>query len=197
MKTALKAGALTFAMLPGVGILASGLGVPPEQGMKLIFAGVIEAFGVLSLVILAVNQMWIRGLSPRTITVASSGIAVVAFFLLVAYLGCYQYCVVTLDPRGTVYFPLWNGGDLASLVSDAGGRAAAIDKWGRYAVYEAVKGMGEYPAIITDAVLLVLYAGFFTSLTWAFGLLATHEEPKAAAPGAAPAQEGTAPPASS
>ncbi len=88
---------------------------------------------------------------------------------------------MTLDPRGTVYFPLWNAGDLAKIVSDAGGRAAAIDNWGRYAVYEAVKGMGEYPAIVTDAVLLLIYAGFFTSLTWAFGLLATHEEPVAEA----------------
>ena len=45
--------------------------------------------------------------------------------------------------------------------------------------------MGEYPAIVTDAVLLLIYAGFFTSLTWAFGLLATHEEPVAEAQAAA------------
>ena len=90
------------------------------RSMNLIFGGVIEAFGVLSLLLLAVNRVWIRGLSQRTITIASTAIAVFAFCLLVAYLGCYQYCVVTLDPRGTVYFPLWNAGDLAKIVSDAG-----------------------------------------------------------------------------
>ncbi len=58
-----------------------GLGVPPEQGMNLIFGGVIEAFGVLSLLLLAVNRVWIRGLSQRTVTIASTAIAVFAFCL--------------------------------------------------------------------------------------------------------------------
>ena len=176
MNKALKAAAGIFAILPGLAVLQGGLGVPPEQGMKLIFGGTIEAFGVLSLLLVAINGAWIRSLSRRVVTIATIIIGVLGFALLLAYIGCYQYCVVTVDPRGTVYFPLWNGGDLARMVSDTGSRSAAIEKYGRYAVYEAAKGMGELPAVETNAVLLLLYTGVFTSLTWAFGLPAKHEE---------------------
>ena len=182
MKAVLKAAAAIFAVLPGLGVLQSGLGVPPEDGMKLIFGGVIEAFGVLSLLLLRVNRATIRGLSKQAVNIATVAIAGFAFVLLLAYLGCYSYCVVTFDPRGTVYFPLWNHGVLATMVSNAGGRAAAMDMYGRYAVYEAVKSMGELPAIATDAVLLLLYTGLFTGLTWAFGLPSMHEEPAPESP---------------
>ena len=182
MKKIWQAAAGTFGLIPGLAVLRSGLGVPPEEGMKLIFGGTVEAFGVLSLVLVAVNGVWIRSLSKRTITVATTILAGFAFLLLLAYIGCYQYCVVTVEPRGTVYFPFWNSGDLAKMVSDAGGRDAAMVTYGRYAVYEAVKRMGQIPEIVTNAVLLILYTGVFTTLTWAFGLPATHEASADSAP---------------
>lgn len=177
MKTTLKAAAAIFGVLPGFGVLQSGLGVPPEEGMKLIFGGIIEAFGVLSLLLLFVNRTAIQRWSKRVVTRKAAILASVTFILLLGYLGLYHYCVVTSDPRGTVYFPFWNGGDLATMVSEAGGRAAAIDMYGRYAVYEAVQSMGEFPAILTTGILLVLYTSVFTCLTLAFGLPSTHQEP--------------------
>lgn len=175
MKAMLKTAAGIFAVIPGIGVLQSGLGVPPEEGMRLIFGGVIEFFGVLSLLLLTINQAWIRSLTKRAVTVVTVLIAGSSFLLILAYVGSYQYCVVTSVPRGTVYFPLWNEGGLANMVSVAGGRAAAIDMYGRYAVYEAVEAMGEIPEIVTSAVLTFLYTGVFTSITWAFGLPAIHE----------------------
>src|SRR5579872_592638 len=98
MKTLFKSLAAVFATLPGVGVLATGLGVPPQVGMTLIFAGVIEALGVVTLLLVMINQDRIRRWSKFQITTTTSVIGVVSLVVLVAYISCYFYCVVTVEP---------------------------------------------------------------------------------------------------
>jgi len=69
---------------------------------------------------------------------------------------------------------LWTSGELRNLVSSAGGRWAALDEFGWFGVYTAVRNMPPYALPITVAVLLICYQGVFTSLTMAFGLLGVH-----------------------
>ena len=56
MKAFFVSAAAVFAAVPGLGVIASGLGTPPGTEYRLLFGGVIEGFGALALIILWVNQ---------------------------------------------------------------------------------------------------------------------------------------------
>jgi hypothetical protein len=175
MKTLFLAASAAFAAIPGVGVIASGLGTPPGAHYPLVFGGVIEAFGALSLVILWVNQKKLQRYSKRRITRAAIIIGVASFIFIGSYLLLFQHTVVE-HPRGIVYFPLWLTGTIERRVQSAGSRKAAIGKYGPGAegLQGAVDEMGTLPLALTSILLLSIYQGIFTSLTLAFGLLGFH-----------------------
>lgn len=175
MKALLKTTAVAFGLLPGIVIIQSGLGVPPGRGV--LFGGGVEAVGIIALLVLKINSAAIKTWSRSTITRLTIALTASAFAALLVYMVVYGRCVISQEPRGTVYFPLWTTGERSELVSAAGGRAAAIEAYGRYAVYQAVKRNGDVPTLIRDVILLVNYAGLFTLLTLASGMPATYAAP--------------------
>jgi len=173
MKALFLAVSAAFAAIPGVTVLISGLGTPPGSGYKLLFGGVIEAFGALAIIILLVNSGKLRRFSQRKVTKAAILLGALCFALVVVYVLLFRHTVVE-QARGTAYYPLWLNGDVSRMVERAGSRESAIARYGIGGVKEAIDKMGSLPLTLTSALLLLVYQGIFTSLTLAFGLPGFH-----------------------
>jgi|KBSSwiStaDraftv2_1062776.scaffolds.fasta_scaffold307866_2 hypothetical protein len=173
MKALFVSAAAVFAAVPGLGVIASGLGTPPGTEYRLLFGGVIEGFGALALIILWVNQKKLQRKAKRKITRAAIILGIASFVFISAYVMLFRYTVVTID-KGQAYYPIWLTGDVQRRVDRAGSRAAAIDRYGPAPVNEDIDKMGTTPLAVTSIILLLLYQGIFTSLTLAFGLVGFH-----------------------
>lgn len=161
--------------VPGVAVLATGIGTPPES--KALFGGIMEACGAFSLLILWTNRGTIKKMNPKILSRRS--VVLVSLFLLslITYVLLYSTCVKTLD--GETYFPLWTSGKLHEMVQMAGTREAALDRYGIDAVHEAIGHMPGYALPVTTIILLLIYQSSFAFLTVAFALLAISEsEPR-------------------
>jgi len=165
--------------IPGAAIIATGVGTPPES--KILFGGVIEALGAISLLVLWVNRAKIKKLNPGKITKISAILALFFAACLVVYIVLLNVCVITFADTSdgqhdeAVYFPIWTSGDLSKMVFRAGSREAALHKYGPDGVHEAIRKMPSFALPVTTAILLVIYQGSFLFLTIAFGLLGIHE----------------------
>ncbi len=163
-----------FGVIPGLAIMLGELGTPPEKNG--LFGGVVEAFGVLTLIILWVNRGKIAKLSRSKVTKVTIVLGILCFVFLGGYLGLFEFCVIKHEFRGSAYFPLWTSGKIGTMVESGPGRSAAIDHYGIDAVREAIREMPTYALSLTSAVLLLVYQGVFTSLTAAFGLLGIYQK---------------------
>lgn len=159
--------------IPGLTTLLSGFRVPP--GYKFIFGGVVEALGVLSLLVLWVNSEKIKAMSSSKVTICAIILGIVFFACICCYIWLFDLCVVQHD-RGSVYFPIWLDGPVAEMVSKSGGRPAAITKYGIDAVNQAVEQAANNSLALTTVILLFVYQMIFTALGVSFGLLGFHRE---------------------
>jgi hypothetical protein len=162
-----------FAAVPGVTVLVSGLSVPPYS--KLLFGGLLEAFGALTLLIVWVNKSNIRKLNLAKLNRLCIAEIVISLICLFGYLAALNFCVVSHPYRGTVYFPLWMSGVAKDMVNTAGSRLASIDRYGYAAVEQAVQ-QSPVTLALTTAILIVLYQGVVVPLTIAFGVLAIRKQ---------------------
>jgi hypothetical protein len=101
-------------------------------------------------------------------------LAVTCFALLVLYVSLFSFCVVK-HQRGTAYFPLWTNGKIADMITRAGSRPAAIEKYGISEVVQAIDEMPSLPLHVTTGVLLFIYQAIFTTFTLMFGVLGFKE----------------------
>ena len=176
MKKLFAAAAGIFGSVPGISILLSGLATPPGYGR--IFGGIIEAFGVLAILLLMVNRSKLKRLTQPQVTLSAIVLCAASFCFLAGYFLLFNYCVVSHPIHGTVYYPLWNSGRALAIVEQAGGRYAAVDRYGFYPVEKAIQQAPNYPLqmVVTTSLLLLLYQGVFTSLTLAFGMIGARDD---------------------
>src|SRR5262249_18779196 len=160
MKKFLATASGIFGALPGVSVMLSEIGTPPDYGK--LFGAIIQACGVLALVLLYFNRSSLSNFRPSFLTKWSIGLMISAFVFLAVYLLLLEYCVVTVQPYKPVYFPMAESGDLAEMVRTAGSRAAAILRYGRDAVETAIDQMPAVAKTLTTICLLFLYQGVFT-----------------------------------
>ena len=166
------------ALLPGVAVLATGIGSPP--GYEKIFGGLIEAFGAVCLLVIELNRGRLRKSRRVSVTNAALVAAITSFLLFVAYIPLVDYCVVRIPGRTPVYFPLIACRNLQSEISEAGSRAALVNKWGSAEVDEIVRECPEICRIGTTVVLLLFYASALLMLTIALGVAAAAIHPETA-----------------
>src|SRR5438105_1728627 len=150
MKKLLLAIAGIFGAIPGLTVIQSGIGAPP--GYKLLFGGVIEAFGTLSLLVLWVNRKKIKRHAARRVTKWAIALAALCFVCIALYISLFSFCVVA-HKRGTAYYPLWTSGNIADMVARAGSRKAAI---ARYGIAEVVQAIDSMPSIALGLTTIVL-----------------------------------------
>lgn len=178
MKKLYLAASGLFAAIPGLIILQTGLGTPPGDGYKMLFGGVIEAFGALTLLLLWVNRESIRRMEARRVTRWAVAALFVCFVSIALYIALFSLCVQKNEKwNATVYFPLWLDGEIAQMVADKGGRNAAIDEYGPADVSETINRMpgGNIALSLTTVLHLLIYQLIFTSLAAAFGVLGIHQ----------------------
>lgn len=170
MKKLFLAASALFGAIPGLAIIQSGLGSPP--GYHVLFGGVVESFGVLTLILLWVNRAGLQKLKPKRVTRLTITAAVICFVCIGLYIGLYKHCVVTSTVyNAKAYYPLWVTGDIADIVARSGGRSAAIDEYGIGEVAEAINKMPSIVLTVTTIVLLLVYQAVFSTLAIAFGLV--------------------------
>lgn len=172
MKKLLLSVAGIFAAIPGLTVIQSGIGVPP--GFKLLFGGVIEAFGTFSLLLLWVNRKKLKRQAAHKTTKLAIALAALCLILIALYITLFNFCIVE-HQRGTAYYPLWTSGKIADMVSRAGSRKAAIEKYGIAAVVQAIDEMPGISLELTTVILLFFYQAIFTILSLMFGLLGLYE----------------------
>lgn len=158
-----------FAVIPGLVILTSKLGVPPNTSTAL-FGGVVEALGVFALLLLWLNKNWIKKTRIKTINRLSVICICIFILCLFSYIFLFNYLVVEVPDTDAVFFPLWANGELKTGIATAGGRNELIAQWGRDDVYKVIQASSKTPLLLTTLLLLLIYQLTFVSLTVSFGL---------------------------
>jgi|GEM_PF-2192617 len=174
IKTLFLAASGMLASIPGLAIMLKGIGTPP--GEEIMFGGIVEAFGALSLLVLWINRGRLRRIARKRITNWTIWLAVIFLLCLSSYVFLFKHCVVHHPTHQTVYYPLWTSGHISEIIDRTGGRYQALDKYGNHSINTAIHEMPQYAlaSAVTTALLIFLYQGFCTSLTVVFGLLGFH-----------------------
>jgi hypothetical protein len=165
-----KTASAAFGLLPGIAILVTNLGVPPDTS-QLLFAGTIEAVGVLTLLTLWTNRDKIGSISAQNITVyvlISAGVFLISLFL---YLFLYGQYVVQVPYSNSLLFPLWPQGELKEGLISYGSKFGLIQHWGADDVYKVIQSSSPAAVQLTSLVFLFNYLVVFVSITFAFGIL--------------------------
>jgi len=158
-----------FGVIPGITILLTSVGVPPEQSRQL-YGGVIEALGIISLLILWLNKSRIVKMTEKSITKWSLGFTGLFLFALLLYLFLFNYFVLQTGHSKPVFFPFWPQGDLQYNILKYGGRMEIIYKFGRDDVYNLIEQTSKVSLIITSLIFLLIYQAVFMAITLGFGL---------------------------
>jgi hypothetical protein len=169
-KTILKAGSGVFATIPGLAVLLSNIGVPPDSS-KYLFCGIIESFGVFTLLILRFNSGYFKSLSVKTINLLAI-VSIVTFGLtLFFYLFLFNQYVVGYKDSKPVFFPVWPQGELRQGLQETGSKANLIREWGRDDVRTVIQSSSSAMLNYSMLLFLLIYQLIFVSLTFAFGIL--------------------------
>lgn len=159
-----------FATIPGLGVLLTNIGIPPDSS-KYLFGGIIESFGVFTLLILRFNEDFFKSLSPKTINRLAMLSIIVFGLTLFFYLFLFNEYVVTYKDSKALFFPIWPQGELQQGLQDMGNRTNLIKEWGRDDVYTVIQSSSSSMLTYTMLLFLLIYQFIFVSLTFAFGIL--------------------------
>ena len=168
--TILTAASGTFALVPGIAVLITEVGVPPGTS-SVMYATVMESLGVLSLLILWLNKNKLQQLSVKSATRITILLAVSFFVFLIVYLQLFGFYVVSTPGSESLLFPLWPQGELASGLAKYDSKATLIREWGRDDVFNVIAESSNLALQWSKMVFLLVYVIMFTSLTLSFGIL--------------------------
>lgn len=176
LKQLLLALPAVFNVIPGLLVIKTGIGTPPD-GMDGLFGGVIIAFGSFALLLLWTNKYRVQRYPAKKVNFAAIVLMIACLLLIFAYVGLYKVCVVSYAENAKCYYPLILFGDLARFVKEAGGRYDALqpDNAGPFQINKELQQPANVVSLhLTTVLLLLVYSGIFTCLTLAFGLVAFH-----------------------
>ena len=166
----------TFALLPGLAIIATNLGTPPGIS-HLLLGGVIEACGVFTLIFLKQREAFIKKKRYRVMQKSAVWCFVLFVICLIFYLSLFQVFVIyNVNYDRSILFPIWENAGLKDLIAKGTSRNGAIDGYGPEAVLENINNPGYYIAI-TKTLFILNYLAVFEFLTLGFGVLASVKYP--------------------
>ena len=160
----------SFALIPGIAVLTTNLGVPPGAS-QVIFGASIESICVLILLALWVNRQKIKQLSIKSVTKYASILGVAFIVLFISYLFLYGYYVAEMPHTADLLFPIWSAGELAEGLKQYGSQIRLVEAWGRDDVYKVIQSSSPIGVQFTIIVFLLTYMGIFATLTAGFGIL--------------------------
>jgi hypothetical protein len=170
LKTVFVTAAGVFAIIPGLTVLVSNIGVPPNTS-KYIFSGTLESLGIFTLLILWLNKDHFNKYSKRAIT-RIGVLSILAFLLALAtYIILFGYQVLNLPYQDSLFFPLWSSGKLQSGLETYGSKYELVSQWGRDEVFRQIQKSSSFALLATTIIFLFIYQLIFVSLTFCFGVL--------------------------
>lgn len=182
LKSFYKSISSLFATLPGIAALVAGLAVPPDIS-KILFAGVLEFFGVLSLVIVLFNDEPLKKLSRGSITKASIWLGIFSLVALFSYLILLNVTVVDHPIYDPIQFPLWSQGDLVTWLSRVNeNKFELVEMLGRQGVKDIIDSSSKTGLIMSHLLLLFTYLLIFLPFVVAFNMMAVRMTAKNANP---------------
>lgn len=171
--TILTAASGTFALVPGIAVLITEVGVPPGTS-SVLYATVMESLGVLCLLILWLNKDKLQQLTVKSATRMTILLGVSFFVFLILYLQLFGFYVISTPGSESLLFPLWPQGELASGLAMYESKIALIREWGRDDVYNVISESSNVALQWSKMVFLLVYVIMFISLTLSFGILGVH-----------------------
>ncbi len=159
-----------FAIIPGLTVLVSNIGVPPNTS-KYIFSGTLESLGIFTLLILWLNKDHFNKYSKRAITRIGITSILVFLFALATYIILFGYQVLDLPFQDSLFFPLWSDGKLKNGLETFGSKYELVRQWGRDEVFRQIQRSSSFALLATTIIFLFIYQLIFVSLTFCFGLL--------------------------
>ena len=140
---------------------------------------IAAVFALTQLAFAATTLLWLFRNRPRLSRVPLGRINVLAGTLVgaglllgVAYGVVLRVTVIehSFDPE-PLYMPLWTSGQLKSMIDVAGGRYAAVERYGPFAIIDAVQRMPTSLVTASTGLLWVLYEAAALLLTSALTVL--------------------------
>ncbi|TRX47264.1 hypothetical protein FNH22_30210 [Fulvivirga sp. M361] len=160
----------TFALIPGMTILITKLGVPPGAS-QVVFGASIESVCALTLLMLWVNKQKIKRLPSQRITKYAVILGITFVLMFVSYLFLYGYYVEEIPHTADLLFPIWPNGELQEGLQMHGSHMKLVEAWGRDDVYKVIQSSSSLTIQLTVILFLLNYMGIFMSLTMGFGIL--------------------------
>jgi hypothetical protein len=159
-----------FAIIPGLTVLVSNIGVPPNTS-RYIFSGTLESLGIFTLLILWLNKDHFNKYSKRTVT--RIGVLSILVFLvaLATYIVLFGYQVLEIPYQDSLFFPLWSSGKLKSGLETYGSKFELVRQWGRDEVFRQIQKSSSFALLTTTIIFLIIYQLIFVSLTFCFGVV--------------------------
>lgn len=166
-----KWAARCFSLIPGIAIFLSEIGVPPGSS-KTLYGAIVESAGILTIILLTINEKSLRRLSNAKLTRLSVTFFVLFLFFLIGYIAMYNMQVVVASQwnGNSVLFPFFPVGDLAAWIKEEGSKAAALNAY-RAEVIEKLIADNMAAVSFTQAVFIACYTLIFESLVLAFSIL--------------------------
>jgi len=167
----------SFAVIPGLIIMATNLGTPPGIS-KYVYGGLIEATGAFSLLLLAINKKSITKLSHQKITKISISIFILFIISMLTYIFLFNNQIIYNDKYDTsLFFPFWYGDDLGYMIQKAGSKYNAISLYGPQAIIDGIYSSKNYLEF-SRAIFTIVYIFTFEMLVIGFGLLGLRNVPE-------------------
>lgn len=181
----LAGAAALFALLPGLNSILGGAGATP--GDEKLFGGVSVAVGVGTLLAVTMFKAKIRRVSRRKIAIGTAMLLVATIGVLAAHVGMLANVIVVYQIDGTptvapraFLFPLRAEGKLANMIAIAGGRLAALYRYGPDAISAALlEPPNPTHSALTKGLLLFTFSSISAGFSAALLILAYRSQPSA------------------
>lgn len=170
IQTTFKWASASIAVIPGLTIILTDLGTPPNIS-KYLYGGIVEACGAFTLLLLFLNKKKIEESSAKTINRTSILMFVLFFISLLSYIVIFNTQVIYSTQYDIkFFFPFWYGKDLSYMISQAGSKYNAIASYGPQAISDGIMNSQPYVEI-SSVIFTVMYVLIFEFLVLGFGLL--------------------------
>jgi hypothetical protein len=158
-----------FAALPGVSIIITNLGIPPEES-KLLYGGLVETFSVLAFLVLWLNKKKIRRVNQKRITKISILLIITSLIFIIIYYLLFNSVVIKTPMYDAVFFPLFSQGELSELLTEYTKQELVIH-YGIDYVNPIINSSSSFQLVITTIILIINYLLIFVNLISAFCIL--------------------------
>jgi len=167
MKKAIERIKYLFGLIPGIFIMITNLGVPPGQS-KLLFGGLIEIFGAMTLWLLVIKKNKLKTLLESRHFNYSFLFAILSILFIVSYFFINSYFVKGKENHYVIYPIVITSDSLKNEIARYK-YEGLIDEYGRDEVEKFINDEEPFYASLTEIIFFLNYLFIFISIVITFG----------------------------